>query len=166
MHAHTIARSICKHGTSLRRYNEVKLVEVPETARKAWLAANEEKVKHNSLLANFSAMSHTGTMYACLSCTHFVEAQKLILEGTRKYMDEPNGRALKLLKEDDEGRMIQLHGVAARVYSTKLWEDSAAILAIMREDNLDSLITKKETQSCYQDTRMGCYRMVGYEPHL
>ena len=146
MHAHNVARSICKHGTSKRRYNEVKLVEVPETARKAWLAANEEKVKHNSLLANFSAMSQHGLLYACLTLTHFTEAHKLIMEGNRKYMDEPNGRALKLLKEDDEGRMIQLHGVQARVYSTKLWEDSAAILAIMREYNLDSSITTKETE--------------------
>ena len=62
MHAHAVAASISTMGTSKRRYNEVKLVEVPDAARKAWLAANEEKVKHHSLLANFSAMSHNGTM--------------------------------------------------------------------------------------------------------
>ena len=107
MHAHTVAENISTHGTSLRRYKEVKLVEVPDTARKAWLAANEAKLKHNPLLANFSAMSHNGTMYACLSCTHFVEAQKLILEGHRTHMDEPDGHALKLNAEDDEGNMIQ-----------------------------------------------------------
>ena len=43
-------------------------------------------------------------------------------------------------------RKTQLHGVQARVYSTKLWEDSAAVLAIMREYNLDSSITTKETE--------------------
>ena len=72
--------------------------------------------------------------------------QTFIMEGNRKYMDEPNGPALKLREDDEEGRMIQLHGVRARVYSSKLWEDSAAILAIMREYNLDSSITTKETE--------------------
>ena len=82
-------------------------------------------------------------------------------------MDEPNGRPLKLLEDDDEGRMIQLHGVRARVYSSKLWEDSAAILAIMQEDSLDCLITRKETDLVHDTFLcMGCYRMVGYEPHL
>ena len=135
LHAHAVAENISTHGTSLRRYKEVKLVEVPDTARNAWLAANEEKVKHNTLLANFSVMSQNGTMYACLSCTHFVEAQKLILEGHRTHMDEPDGHALKLNEEDDEGNMIQSMGVQATVYTTKLWDDAAAILSIMQEDN-------------------------------
>ena len=100
------------------------------------LAVNEEKVKHNSPLANFSAMRQHGQLYACLTLTHFIEAHKLIMEGNRKYMDDPNGLPLKLKEEDEEGRKIQLHGVRARVYSAKLWEDSAAILARMREGNL------------------------------
>ena len=99
---------------------------------------NEEKnFKHNSLLANFAAMRQHGQLFSFLSCTRFIEARKLIMEGNRKYMDDPNGLPLKLKEEDEEGRMIQLHGVQARVYSAKLWEDIAAIIAVMTADNLD-----------------------------
>ena len=91
----------------------------------------------NPLLANFQAMRHTGPLYAAIDGTHFVEAQKLILEGGRRYMDQSDGKRLQLLDSDKEGSMIQSHGVAATVYSAKLWEDSAALLAIMREDNLN-----------------------------
>ncbi len=69
------------YGTSKRRYGQVKLVQVPEEGREAGLKANKEKSRLNPLLANFEAMSHTGPLYAALGCTHFVEAQKVILEG-------------------------------------------------------------------------------------
>ena len=42
--------------------------------------------------------------------------------------------------------MIQSHGVLATVFGAKLWEDSAALLAIMREDNLDAEIAKGEPE--------------------
>ena len=83
-HVHDIAYSICTEGTSVRRYVVVRLVEVPESAREMWLAGNKRKASLNPLLANFEAMSHTGQLYACLKCTHFVEACKLISEGGRR----------------------------------------------------------------------------------
>ena len=43
--------------------------------------------------------------------------------------------------------MIQSQGVIATVYSAELWDDPAALLAIMREDNLDAEINKRERQS-------------------
>ena len=41
----------------------------------------------NPMLSRPGAISHTGTCYASLSCTHLVEAQKLVAEGNRPYMD-------------------------------------------------------------------------------
>ena len=144
-HAHVIAKDICKNGTSARRYVSVALVEVPEAHRESWLAANQKKATLNPLLADFAAMSHTGPLYACLKCTHFVEGHKLILEGNRKFKDLADGSRFKLIHDDEEGRLIQQHGVLATVYSAAMWSDKAAILAIMRKDNLDAEIAEGET---------------------
>ena len=81
MHAQDIALNICVNGTSKKRYNKVLLVEVPESVKKEWLEANQKKAKMNPMLSNFENMICTGTMYATLRCTHFVEAQKLVMEG-------------------------------------------------------------------------------------
>ena len=146
MHAHTLARNISEYGTSVERYMSVKMVEIPDAVRESWLAAMKKKAKLSPLLANIEAMSHTGTLYACLTCTHFVEAQKLILEGNRRYMDKPDGVRLQLREDDAEGRIIQTLGVTATVYSSTLWQDEAAIVALMREDNLDANVAKGETE--------------------
>ena len=79
-HAHTIARDISENGTASRRYESLKLVEVPEDVKAGWLAYIALFVALNPLLARLEAMSHNGPLYACLKCTHFVEGQKLILE--------------------------------------------------------------------------------------
>ena len=50
------------------------------------------------------------------------------------------------MDDDMEGKIIQEQGVAAIDYSAKLWDDSAARLAIMREDNLDAAVAKSETE--------------------
>ena len=55
-------------------------------------------------------------------------------------MDKPGGKPLVLREDDEEGRLIQSQGVQALVYAETLWEDSAALLAIMREDNLDAIV--------------------------
>ena len=145
-HVHDIAYSICTEGTSARRYNVVRLVEVPESAKKMWLAGNKCKASLNPLLANFGAMSHNGQLYATLCCTHFVEACKLILEGGRRYNDQDEGLPFRLRDDDAEGLLIQEHGVQAVVYSTKLWNDPAALLALMRENNGYSTIANSETE--------------------
>ena len=139
-HVHDVAYDVCTEGTSKRRYGQVRLVEVPETVRNSWLSANQKKATMNPFLANFQAMSHTGPVYATLCCSHFVEAQKLIAEGGRRYRDKPDEIRLQLRDDDEEGKLIQSQGVIATVYSETLWEDSAALLAIMREDNLDATI--------------------------
>ena len=53
--------------------------------------ANEQKATLNPHLSNFANMIRTGRLYATLSSTHFVEAQKLVMEGGRRWMDEPDG---------------------------------------------------------------------------
>ena len=133
---HDVAYDVCDRGTSKRRYVHVRLVEVPENVMASWLSANKRKATMNPFLANFQAMSHTGPVYAALCCTHFVEAQKLIKEGNRQYMDKSDGQRLQLKDDDEEGRMIQEHGVTARVYSKTLWWDKPAYLGLMREVNL------------------------------
>ena len=131
-HAHDIAQDVCNHGTSKRRYNQVRLVEVPEDKVKDWLAANKEKAKMNPLLADFAAMSHTGPYYASIGGTHFVEAHKLIMEGKRRFRDEPEGLRFILKDDDEEGRLIQESGVLAVVYSAGLWDDTPALAELLR----------------------------------
>ena len=103
LHTHDVARDISHKGTSKRRYNVVRLVQVPEKEVKALLAANARKAKMSPLLASFQAMSHTDPLYATLCCTHFVEAQKLIAEGGRRYGDKPNEIRLQIRDDDEEG---------------------------------------------------------------
>ena len=146
MHAQDVALGICKSGTSKRRYKSVRLVVVPEAAVKTWLSAIQKKIKRSSLLAKFQAPSHAGPLYATLNCTHFVGAQRLILEGGRRHKDQPGGQRFRLREDDLEGGLIQSQGVIATVYSAELWDDPAALLAIMREDNLDAEINKGETE--------------------
>ena len=145
-HVHDIANYICTKGTSRRRCGQVRLVEVPENVRESWRSANQGKATMNPLLANFGAMSHNGQLYATLCCTHFVEACKLILEGGRRYNDQDEGLPFRLRDDDAEGLLIQEHGVQAVVYSTKLWNDPAALLALMRENNGYSTIANSKTE--------------------
>ena len=84
-HVHDVAYDICTKGTSKRRYGQVRLVEVPENFMKSWLSVNQREATMNPFLANFQAMSHTGPVYATLFCIHFVQAQKLILKGGRRF---------------------------------------------------------------------------------
>ena len=136
MHAHDIALSISRNGTSRRRYKAVRLIEVPEGLVTWVLSENNKTTASNPLLSNFEAMSHTGPLYATVGCTHFVEGQKLVKEGGRRYMDQVNGERLQLNANDIEGKLIQEQGVQAIVYSSSLWEDKTALLALMQEDNM------------------------------
>ena len=127
MHAHVVAKSICDQGTSIRRYNSVRLVEVPEAEKDAWLKGVQRKINLNSQLSRFQAISHSGRMYATLTCSHFVEAHKLIHEGQRHYMDNKEKQRLQLRDDDEEGQQIQERGVNATVYAPELWGDTSAI---------------------------------------
>ena len=157
----------CQTGTSKRRYGSVRLVEVPEAAKAEWLAAIRTKGAMNPLLAQQPAISHTGPLYATLTCTHFVEAHKIIAEGHRHYRDQPEQLKLDLNHDDQEGSIIQQQGVNAIVYSEGLWNDIAAITAIMREDNLDAEIAKSETElDAFGTTHHVVNELIaGYPPH-
>ena len=48
-HVHEVGLDICTKGTSARRYGAVRLVEVPESEKAAWLLANKTKTKQNPL---------------------------------------------------------------------------------------------------------------------
>lgn len=146
LHAHEVAKNICETGTSIRRYKEVRLVEVPEPKKESWLKEVERKIALNASLSRLQAISHSGKMYATLTCSHFVEAQKLILEGKRHYLDNTESLLFQLWDNDDEGKQIQQCGVNAIVYGPKLWDDPAALMALMREDNLDADVQKEESE--------------------
>ena len=102
-------------------YKHAMLVEVPFFIKTLWRTKMRDLTRRNPLLSDFKAMSQTGPPYATLSCTHFVEAQKLILEGNRRYMNEPEGQKLELHADDKEGQLIQSQGVIAQVFSSKLY---------------------------------------------
>ena len=145
MHVHEIAEEIVTQGTSLRRYGSVKVVEVPEGDQNEWLKVIKHKMSLNTLLPTMIRFSPTGPYYANLDHTHFCAAQQLIAEGGRKLYDKEDGVRLELSDWDEEGHVIQKMGVVATVYSKELWKDRAALLAIMREDNLKSLDLQKAT---------------------
>ena len=146
MHSHDVANDICSKGTSKRRYGQVRLVEVPETVRKSWLSTNQKKATMNPFLANFQAMSHSGPMYATLNCIHFVGAQQLILEGGRRFRDQPDGLRFQLKDGDVEGMLIQSQGVNAAVYTASLWDDRCR------------LFFKQCESCCFQPARCGDLR--------
>ena len=143
IHTHDIAHGVVSDGTSSRRYDTVRCVEVPEECREEWRAANAKQTKQNPLLASCV----TKNMWlATLKCTHFVGACKLVKEGNRTFMNQPEGKPLKLLANDVEGRMIQTAGVIALIYGKALWYAMAAMMALMREDNANSEVSKPETE--------------------
>ena len=115
LHAHEVAKDICENGTSKRRDGQVRLVLVPDAEKETWLSGVGKKVELNPLLAKFQAISHDRPLYATLSCTHFVEAQKIINEGGRWYRDIADGLRLQHLEANEEGLTIQAQGVTAIV---------------------------------------------------
>ena len=136
LHVHDVASDVVSNGTSRRRYDVVRLVKVPDQEKDKWLCANIQKARQNSLLA---PCKPADLKYACLKCTRFVGAHKLSAEGNRKYKDMVDGKALKLLPTDNEGSIIQKRGVKAVIYTAKLWWDKSAAMALVREDNANSV---------------------------
>ena len=113
----------------------------------SWLDKNRKKANMNGLLPNFEAMSHTGPLYAALIRTHSLRRSPQTHCGrSSKVQGRPERSSFTAKEGDIEGKMIQSQGGDAIVYSAKLWDHTAAILAIMREDNLDAEIAKRETE--------------------
>ena len=142
MHAHSIACEISDKGTSERRYNPVRVVQVPKSHLAAWRLANKRKKRQNPLLAQ---IGDDQMEFACLQCTHVVGGMKLIAEGNRTNMNQPGSQVLKLRSDDKEGKMIQKLGFQVIVYGEGLWHDKAALMALMREDNANVDVAKPET---------------------
>ena len=53
-------------------------------------------------------------------------------------MFDDGRRPIKLNDEDTEGKALQQYGITSTVYGPDLWDDAAAMRAIMSEDNLDA----------------------------
>ena len=85
-HVHDIAYDVCTNMTSARRYRTVFLVVVPEKNKAAW--RNDHWWKKYLLNPLFPTCDTRDMHYACLKCTHFVGAHKLIAEGNRTFMDK------------------------------------------------------------------------------
>ena len=118
-HVHNVAADIAKHGTSHRRYWTVRVVEVPETERQAWAISQQDHANRSPLLPRVSNIEPL--RYACMTCTHFVHACKLMKAGRWRYMNLDGGAELKLLAGDSEGNLIQEVGVNTLIYSSELW---------------------------------------------
>ena len=132
MHAHVLP-DVIKHGTSPNRYCPMRLVEVPAEHLETWRDANRIKCENDPLMPKFSP-----TMWLkCLTKTHFGHVQKLCKDGGRSQFNEGKLPA-KLNDDDEEGHMVQKVGVLAVVYGPELWNDPAAMRALMHEDNLDA----------------------------
>ena len=134
-HAHQLASSIVTVGTSIRRYQFVRAVRVPAKEREEWLTANRNKYDQEPLCPR-----PTDEMcFALLTRTHFTSAQKLLKEGNRSLYNE-NAKPIKLRKDDVEGHKIQQDGVLCVLYSEALWDNTAALQALMAEDNDDGSV--------------------------
>ena len=89
------------------------------------------------LPANGMCTGDDGMNYATLNAQpYFVAAQKLIAEGNRTYMNNVEGKPLTLLGDDAEGQLIQRLGVKAVIYSSELWYDTEALIALLKESNM------------------------------
>ena len=167
LHADVVAKNICDQGTSIRRYMYVRLVEVPERQKEAWLKGIQRKLNQNWALSTFQAISHSGKLYATFSCSHFVEAHKLIVECNRRYMDDTGSERLQLRDDDEEGRQFHECFVNAIVYGPEFWADIAASLSLMREDNLDAEVQKEESElDAFGLAHTVVKELIGgYQPH-
>ena len=117
MHVHAVAEEIVTKGTSLRRYNSVKVVEVPEDEVNNWLKQIKQKTSLNTLLPTMVRFSPAGPYYANIDHSHFCAAQQLIAEGGRKLYDKGDGVRLELRDNDEEEHAIQKMGVVATISS-------------------------------------------------
>ena len=107
-HSHNVATDVIK-GTSIQRYDPVRLVNVPAKEKAAWLLAIKRKVKNIPLLAQ--KFDPAKLNYAALKCTHSCHSYLLIREGNRTYMNKPGDTKFQLRPGDVECHLIQAQGV-------------------------------------------------------
>jgi hypothetical protein len=144
-HVHEVARSMLKDGVRLNRYICVDVVPVPSCALEGWRLANKQKCESSALMPNFSAeMSH-----ACLTRTHFTHAQKLNADGNRTLFNANDTQIIFNLSLK-EAKDIAEHGVLCQVYDAALWDDTAALQALMESDNQDADVSMSECEVQFQ----------------
>jgi len=96
-------------------------------------------------MPNFSAeMSH-----ACLTRTHFTHAQKLNADGNRTLFNA-NDTLINFNVSLKEAKDIAEHGVLCQVYDVGLWDDWAALQALMESDNQDADVSMSECEVQFQ----------------
>ena len=132
-HLHrNVLPDVLENGTIADRYAPVRLVEVPQASLDKWRQENKRRCD-DPLMPKFSPEMK----YCLLTKHHFVHSHKLIKDGDRTVFNEGKLPA-KLRDYDDEGKMVQSVGVKAVIYGPELWDDPAALNAIMTADNIDA----------------------------
>ena len=143
-HAHEICEDRIKNGTRLSRYGAVKVVKLEGDWLKETLEVNEEKCNGDPLMPPFSSK----IIYGLLNLTHFVHSQKLVQQGGHLY--DKGEIKIRLRDDDEEGNLMGEYGPLTIMYSAELLKDTAALEALMREDNDNATISMREdTMSAY-----------------
>ena len=139
-HVHEVTWS-CKAGVKHVRYKQVDAVRVPQKALVAWRNMNKERCASDALLPKYSPEMHL----ACLTKTHFTHGNKLFADGNRTLFNE--GRIPIVFNEvTGESAKILTDGVVCSIYREELWDDPAAMDALMQVDNDDSDIQMGEDE--------------------
>ena len=140
-HLHrNVLPDVLENGTIADRYAPVRLVEVPQASLDKWRQENKRRCD-DPLMPKFSPEMK----YCLLTKHHFVHSHKLIKDGDRSVFNEGKHPA-KLRDDDEEGKMVQSVGVKAVIYGPELWNDPAALNAIMTADNLDADCRMRENE--------------------
>ena len=143
-HAHEICEDRMKNGTRRARYGAVKVVILEGDWLKETLQVNEEKCNGDPLMPRFSSK----IIYGLLKLTHFVHSDKLFQQGGQLY--EKGDQKIRLRDDDEEGKLMEKFGPVTIMYSAELLKDTAALEALMREDNENANITLREdTMAAY-----------------
>ena len=136
-HSHEIAADRMVNKTNLRRYNYAKVVV---------LGKHQAAVREANRLKCFDPLMPRYSdeiRYGCVTLTHFTHSQKLREDGDRSLYNK-NQHIIKWKENDEEGLMMDAHGIMCAIYTEELLEDREACAAIMREDNVNAEISMKE----------------------
>ena len=125
-------------------YGAVKVVQLEGSWLQETLQVNEEKCNGDPLMPPFSSK----IIYGLLKLTHFVHSQKLVQQGGHFY--DKGEIKIRLRDDDEEGKLMGEYGPLTIMHSAELLKDTAALEALMREDNENANITMREdTMSAY-----------------
>ena len=160
-HVHEVARSCQKDGVRKNRYHVVDVVPVPSLALEQWRLANKHKCESSALMPKFSAeMTH-----ACITRTHFTHAQKLNADGNRTLFNA-NDTQINFDLKLKEAKDIAEHGVLCQVYDVALWDDRAALQALMESDNQDADVSMNECEVQFQGRITNAFDAILTTTHI